>query len=238
MNPEATNAETASPNPIVLTAAEARVLGALVEKEVTTPEYYPLSLNALMNACNQRSNREPVMSLDEDEVRHALHGLNNKNLAGAARSDGRVAKYEHRMGEVFNLTRAEAALLTVLLLRGPQTPGELRGRTERLFNFDELSDVTSGLQRLMERSPALVVLLPRQAGAREARYAHLLLGPVEAAAAQREELAYGVQHTNSSGGSPAQVAAFEERIEQLEATVSELVQKLRTMEQKIDNLFG
>src|SRR3954467_10925864 len=126
-----------------LTPAEARVLGALVEKEITTPEYYPLSLNALINACNQRSNREPVMDLDEEEVRRALHGLEDDGLAGRARSaDGRVTKYEHWLGEAFNFSRAETALICVLLLRGPQTPGELRGRTERLHEFTEISDVT------------------------------------------------------------------------------------------------
>ena len=120
----------------VLTAEQARVLGALMEKEATTPEYYPLSLNALVNACNQRSNREPVMQLDEDAVRQAVHGLQNAGLAGPARgADGRVTKYEHFIGEAFNLSRAETALLCVLLLRGPQTPGELRGRTERMHAF-------------------------------------------------------------------------------------------------------
>ena len=127
---------------IVLNPAQVRVLGALVEKEVTTPEYYPLSLNALINACNQRSNREPVMTLDEEQVRQALHGLEDLHLAGRARSaDGRVAKYEHWLGEAFNFSRAETALLCVLLLRGPQTPGELRGRTERLHRFDEIGEI-------------------------------------------------------------------------------------------------
>lgn len=140
---------------VVLTAAETRVLGALLEKEITTPEYYPLSLNALVNACNQRSNREPAMNLDEGHVRQALHGLEDKHLAGAARSaEGRVAKYEHWLGEAFNFSRAEAALLCVLLLRSPQTPGELRSRTERMHRFEEISDVLTGLQKLMEREPA------------------------------------------------------------------------------------
>src|ERR1700739_4989207 len=122
-----------------LDAVQVRLLGALIEKEITTPEYYPLSLNALLNACNQRSNREPVMNLDEDDLRQALHGLEDQQLAGAARSaEGRVTKYEHRLGEAFNFSRAEAALLCVLLLRGPQTPGELRGRTERLHEFVEI----------------------------------------------------------------------------------------------------
>ena len=111
-------------------------------KEITTPDYYPLSLNALINACNQRSNREPVMDLDEEAVRLALHGLGYDGLAGRARSaDGRVTKYEHWLGEAFNFSRAETALVCVLLLRGPQTPGELRGRTERLHRFDEIADV-------------------------------------------------------------------------------------------------
>src|SRR5271157_3791881 len=170
-------------DPIFLTPAQARVLGALVEKEVTTPDYYPLSLNALINASNQRSNREPVMDLDEEEVRQALHGLEDLRLAGRARSaDGRVSKYEHWLGEAFNFSRAETALVCVLLLRGPQTPGELRGRTERLHRFDEISDVLGGLQKLMDREPPLVALLPRQPGTKESRYAHLLCGPVESIA--------------------------------------------------------
>ena len=166
--------------PLRLTPNEARVLGALIEKEITTPEYYPLSLNALINACNQRSNREPVMDLDEETVRQALHGLEDDGLAGRARSaDGRVTKYEHWLGEAFNFSRAETALICVLLLRGPQTPGELRGRTERMHRFEEISDVLAGLQKLMEREPSLVAMLPRQPGTKESRYAHLLSGPVE-----------------------------------------------------------
>src|ERR1700758_222803 len=168
--------------PIKLSSAEARVLGALVEKEITTPDYYPLTLNALINACNQRSNREPVMDLDEDDTRQALHGLENKQLAGRARSaDGRVTKYEHWLGEAFNFTRAETALICVLLLRGPQTPGELRGRTERMHRFEEITDVTGGLQKLMDREPPLVAVLPRQPGTKESRYAHLLCGKIEPA---------------------------------------------------------
>jgi len=119
---------------VLLTDTEARVLGCLVEKEITTPDYYPLSLNALINACNQKSNRDPVMSLNEEAVRQALHSLNEKGLAGTGSSagDSRVAKYEHRMQEGFNFTRRETAIMCVLMLRGPQTPGELRGRSERL----------------------------------------------------------------------------------------------------------
>ena len=165
---------------IILNPAQARVLGALVEKDITTPEYYPLSLNALVNACNQKSNREPVMTLDEDAVRDALAGLQEYRLAGpASGADSRVQKYEHRMQEVFNFDRRETAVLTVLLLRGPQTPGELRGRTERMYRFDTLDDVQAALQKLMQRNPPLTAILPRQPGSRESRYAHLLSGPVQ-----------------------------------------------------------
>src|SRR5580692_5267272 len=202
-------------DPIRLSAAEARVLGALMEKEATTPEYYPLSLNALINACNQRSNREPVMNLDEDDVRQALHGLEDDGLAGRARSaDGRVTKYEHWLGEAFNFSRAEEALVSVLLLRGPQTPGELRGRTERMHRFDEISDVLAGLQKLMEREPALVAVLPRQPGTKEARYQHLLSGAVQ--------IAPDAETTLPSSDS----AAEDDRVAQLESAVAGLRQEI------------
>jgi uncharacterized protein YceH (UPF0502 family) len=165
---------------ILLTDVETRVLGSLVEKETTTPDYYPLSLNALVNACNQKSNRHPVMNLDENTVRDALLSLNEKGLAGAAGgADSRVTKYEHRLQEVFNFSRPEIAVLSVLLLRGPQTPGELRGRTERLHRFNDLEEVHMALQHLMKREPPLVTVLPRQAGTKEARYTHLLSGDAE-----------------------------------------------------------
>ena len=198
-----------------LTQVEARVLGALVEKEVTTPEYYPLSLNALVNACNQKNNREPVMALDEDEVRQALHGLEDERVAGPVRGDGRVTKYEHHLQEVFNFTRAETALICVLLLRGPQTPGELRGRTERMYRFDELSDVVNGLQKLAAREPALVKLLPRQAGTKEARYTHLLSGDVESFEAAPGE---GYAREAKTAGDDE----LRERVARLEAEVAEL----------------
>src|SRR5438874_3220964 len=130
-----------------LTGIEVRVLGALIEKDITTPDYYPLSLNALVNACNQKNNRDPVMSLDDNAVRDALSALQEKRLAGpAGGADSRVTKYEHRMQEAFNFDRKQIAVLCVLLLRGPQTPGELRGRTERMFSFEALEDVQSTLQ--------------------------------------------------------------------------------------------
>jgi hypothetical protein len=166
---------------LLLTEIEARVLGALIEKDVTTPDYYPLSLNALVNACNQKNNRDPVMQLDEQAVRDALTGLQRQRLAGPASGvDSRVTKYEHREQEVFNFTRAETAVICVLLLRGPQTPGELRGRCERMYAFEELDLVQSTLQRLMQREPRLVAALPRQPGTKETRYMHLLCGQSEA----------------------------------------------------------
>src|SRR2546430_1684284 len=165
---------------ILLNEVECRVLGSLIEKEITTPEYYPLSLNALVNACNQKSNRDPVMNLDEAAVRQALHSLDGESLVRyVSAADSRVTKYEHRLQEAFNFYRYEVAILCVLLLRGPQTPGELRDRTERMHQFDDLGAVQSSLQHLMKREPALVKVLPRQPGTKESRYAHLLSGDVE-----------------------------------------------------------
>jgi uncharacterized protein YceH (UPF0502 family) len=162
---------------IVLSEIEARVLGALLEKEITTPDYYPLSLNALVNACNQKSNRDPIMNLDEDSVRAALRTLQDNSLArSVSAADSRVTKYEHRLQEAFNLDRREAAVFCELLLRGPQTPGELRTRAERMHPFDDLSEAQSALQRLMNREPALVKVLARQPGTKESRYTHLLSG--------------------------------------------------------------
>ena len=215
------------PDGIVLSQGEARVLGALVEKEVTTPEYYPLSLNGLVNACNQRSNREPVMQLSEDEVREALHGLEEQRLAGAARgAEGRVAKYEHWLGEAFNLTRAETALLCVLLLRGPQTPGELRGRTERMHRFEEIGEVTAGLERLRTREPALVSVLPRQPGTKESRYAHLLSGAAEG------------WTRGDAAPATAGEASQTERMAQLESEVAELRQEIAALRDKLNALLG
>jgi hypothetical protein len=162
---------------ILLNEIEARVLGALLEKEITTPDYYPLSLNSLVNACNQKSNRDPVMNADEDSVREALRTLQDNSLARSVSAvDSRVTKYEHRLQEAFNFDRREAALFCELLLRGPQTTGELRTRAERMHPFDDLSEVQSALQRLMNREPPLVKALARQPGTKESRYIHLLSG--------------------------------------------------------------
>jgi len=210
--------------PILLNAVEARVLGALVEKEITTPEYYPLSLNALVNACNQKNNREPVMHLDEDEVRQALHGLEDDRLAGPRRgSDSRVAKYEHHLQEVFNFTRGEVAVLCVLLLRGPQTPGELRGRAERMHRFEELEDVLSTLQRLMQRDPSLVKALPRQPGTKEIRYMHLLSGEVEGL----------IDAPQPSNTAVADLSPDGERLSRLESEVARLREELAEIKEQL-----
>ena len=207
----------------VLSPVAARVLGSLVEKEITTPEYYPLSLNALANACNQKNNREPVMNLDEDQIRQALHQLEDDGLAGPARgTDSRVAKYEHRLQEVFNFTRGEIAVVCVLLLRGPQTPGELRGRGERMHRFEELSDVQSALQRLMQREPPLVKVLPRQPGTKEARYAHLFSGePAEGFGTS--EVAESSGTGSSLGQMEAEIAALREEVAELRAQVEKVL---------------
>ena len=164
----------------ILSEVETRVLGSLVEKELTTPDYYPLSLNALLNACNQKSNRDPVMNLNENAVSQALRSLDKEGLAGRADGmDNRVTKFEHRLQEAFNFDRREIAILCELLLRGSQTPGELRSRAERMHPLDDLGQVQSTLQRLAQREPPLVTILPRQPGTKEARYAHLLSGDVK-----------------------------------------------------------
>lgn len=209
---------------IFLNAVEARVLGALVEKEVTTPEYYPLSLNALVNACNQKNNREPVMTLGEDAVREALRGLETDRLAGASRTDSRVTKYEHHLQEIFNFTRGETAVICVLLLRGPQTPGELRGRTERMHHFAELDDVLGTLQRLMQREPPLAKPLPRQPGTKETRYAHLLSGEVES------------QEVAATTG--AEFSTDDDRVAKLESEVAQLRQELTELKEQVERLLS
>jgi hypothetical protein len=203
---------------IILSDVEARVLGCLVEKDITTPEYYPLSLNALVHACNQKSNREPPMNLEEDTVRQALRSLGEQMLARSASGDSRVAKYEHRLADTFNFTRPETAILCELLLRGPQTPGELRSRAERMHPFEDLSVVQSTLKHLMEREPPLVKLLPRQPGNKEARYAHLLSGDVEV----RESPQVKEAVISSSAAENARITGLESEVAGLQKEVAEL----------------
>ena len=195
----------------LLSAVEVRVLGSLVEKEAATPEYYPLSLNALGAACNQKSNRDPVMSLDEDTVAAAVDSLRATGLVlVTSGGEHRVRKYSHRLGEVFNFDRREQVLLCVLMLRGPQTIGELRGRSERLYTFDSLDAVEATLSRLMERTPPLVTKLGRRPGEKEPRFAHLLAGEVELNEAEPAR-------ESASHSSPV-----DERIARLETDLAEL----------------
>ena len=218
---------------IFLNSVEARVLGALVEKDITTPDYYPLSLNALVNACNQKNNRDPVMTLDEAAVREALDGLHNKNLAGpASGADSRVTKYEHRLQEMFNFTRGETAILCVLLLRGPQTPGELRARTERMHRFEDLTDVQSSLQRLMQRDPPLATVLARQPGSKESRYMHLLSGDMkdpgvaDASAARVPPSTYPVANAAIPSTDRDRMTHLEDEVATLRKEVADLKQQL------------
>ena len=218
-----------------LNPVETRVLGSLIEKDITTPDYYPLSLNALVNACNQKNNRDPVMTVDEDGVRDALSTLQEKRLAGPTSSaDSRVPKYEHRLQEVFNFDRRETAVICVLLLRGPQTPGELRGRTDRMYHFDSLEDVVSTLERLGQRDPALVVMLPRQPGTKESRYMHLFSGQPAVATGpttDRGESKAGEPDAGEARRVSDRLAALEEEVARLRQEVFEFRQELATRKQ-------
>lgn len=193
----------------VINEIEARVLGSLVEKQLTTPEYYPLTLNSLVAACNQKSNRDPVMSLGESEVLAAVDSMRDKNLVYLFHgSTSRTVKYKHMLPSVFELDEAGVAVITLLLLRGPQTAGELRGRADRLHEFAAISEVQETLDALARRDEPLVVKLERQPGQKETRYAHLLSGPVDAAA---------FVENRSASSSPAG-----DRLAEVEAQLAEL----------------
>jgi uncharacterized protein YceH (UPF0502 family) len=206
----------------LLTDADVRVLGALVEKEITTPDYYPLSLNALTAACNQSSNRHPVVSFDEETVLAAVQHLRHQSLVrGIQRMDSRVTKYEHLLADGMDLTASEIAVMCVLMLRGPQTAGEIRTRTERLAHFESLADVEGTLNALIERAPSpLAVRLPRQAGQKEVRYAHLLSGDVAVDASVSHE--------------PLASAPAVDRIAALEETTNELRKEMVDLRQQLD----
>jgi hypothetical protein len=204
-----------------LSTREVRVLGALIEKEITTPDYYPLSLNALTNACNQKSNRHPVMTLDEAAVREALDSLSQKWLAGpASTAESRVTKFGHRAQEVFNFDRRQTALLCELMLRGPQTLGELRTHAERMYRFDDLETLEAALLKLSEREPPLVKKLPRLPGTKEPRYAQLLAGDNPEWTAVAEPVAVAASYPS------------DDRIPRLEAEVAELKRVLDDLQQQ------
>ena len=210
----------AEPTPsdrIVLTAIEARVLGCLIEKAATTPDVYPLTLNALQLACNQKSSRDPIMNVEVGEVGHALHTLQEKKLARAEHG-ARVLRYAHTADSALNLTQRSLTVIALLLLRGPQTAPELYARSERLADFPDPESLGDTLERLTAREPALVVRIGRSAGQREDRYMHTLAGPVSAenlphAAAEREPS----RREELEG----RVAALEEAVAELRALIGE-----------------
>jgi len=202
-----------------LTPIQARVLGCLMEKKETTPEQYPLTLNALKNACNQKSARNPVTAYKEGEIGHTLRELESLGLVSEAWGS-RVAKYEHQAGKTLQLQSKGLALLCPLMLRGPQTPGELKTNAHRLYDFDDLDDIQYTLQRLAEHDPPLVVALPRQPGQKEIRYAHLLCG--------EPDIPEPVAYTPSSGSLAGRVEALEVEVELLREEIRLIKDRFQT----------
>ena len=221
---------------LTLTTVEARVLGALIEKEITTPEYYPLSLNALTNACNQKSNREPAMQLEEGEIRKALNHLESQSLVRSI-AESRATKFEHRLQEMYNFYRPEVAIICELLLRGPQTPGELRTRASRMHPFEDLQSVHSALQRLGQREPPLVTVLPRQPGTKEVRYAHLMgeTLPVAEIREQSDKQAIQGELEDPLGAKErVNVEALARDVAQLRQEISELREQFARFQKQFD----
>jgi uncharacterized protein len=215
----------------LLNDVEVRVLGSLAEKQVTTPDYYPLTLNALVHACNQISNREPVVSFDERTVTEAVESLRGKNLVyifyGA---ESRVPKYKHMTREVFGLSPQELAVMCVLMLRGPQTVGEIRGRTGRLHDFADLTEVERALDALSSRDEPLVLKLPRRPGQKDARYAHLLAG----APAIEESGGEGADASPARASAGERVARLEAEVERLRGEVAELRRQLEEFRRQFE----
>lgn len=207
---------------IVLDEKESRILGCLIEKEITTPEYYPLSYNSLMNACNQKSNREPVVSYDEATVEQGLDSLQKKGFARMTHTAGsRVPKYLHTTLDRFDLSRQEIAILCELMLRGPQTVGEIRSHAERMFAFQNLEEVEKTLQGLMEHDPPMIAKLPRETGRKERRYMHLFL---ENPAAERTPHCLSDEHRESQLPAHERILRLEEETARLRNELEELKQ--------------
>jgi uncharacterized protein len=223
---------------LTLTPVEARVLGSLIEKEITTPEYYPLSLNALTNACNQKSNREPAMQLEEHEIRKALNHLESQSLVRSI-AESRATKFEHRLQEAFNFYRPEIAIICELLLRGPQTPGELRMRASRMHPFEDLESAHSALQRLSKREPPLVTVLPRQPGTKEARYTHLmgdtsLLAEVREKQADEEEISQAERTSAHDLHNSSEIAALRDEVTQLHSEIASLKEQFAAFRKQFE----
>jgi len=221
----------------LLNEVEVRVLGSLVEKQITTPEYYPLTLNALTNACNQKSNREPVVAFNEPTVTQALESLREKNLAYVFYgSTSRVPKYKHMMPEVLRIDQREVALLCVLMLRGAQTIGELKERAGRLADFTTLGEVEETLSAMsVKESDPLVVKLPRQTGQKEARYAHLLAGDVSIAYSSEEGSLERKETSNRAGTTAVKLEKLEGEVETLRSEVLELRRRLEDFMKQFDS---
>lgn len=218
--------DTTAPALPVLDAAQARVLGCLVEKQATTPDTYPLTVNAALSAANQKTAREPLMALEPGAVHRALRELESLGLARQQFSS-RAERYEHRLDTSFNLTRQQTALLALLLLRGPQTVGELFARSERLHKFASAEEVQHQLERLCGREPALVQQLARGPGQREDRYVHLLGGPVDVQALAASARSAPTPVTSSDN------SALEARVAELEATLAQLQEQMAQLQQQI-----
>jgi uncharacterized protein YceH (UPF0502 family) len=208
----------------LLDAVEVRVLGALMEKEATTPEYYPLSLNALVNACNQKSNRDPVVSYDEQTVLEAAHRLREKSLSLLLTGSGRVNKYQQRISETLNLGRRESAVLCTLLLRGAQTLGEVKDRSERMYPFADLAETEMVLEKLAAwPAGPLIAKLPRQAGQKELRFAHLLAGVPDLESVQ----------TGAAEPPASRITQLEQSVEQLRLELSSLKERFEALEAQL-----
>ena len=225
MNDESESAAPAATFP-VLDAVEGRILACLVEKAAITPEVYPLTLNALVAACNQKTSREPVMHLDPGAVANTLRRMEDRGLVKVAPASQRALRYEHRFDAAYGVTARQRAVLCALLLRGAQTLGELFTRTERLADFPSLDDVRDTLDRLMQREPALAIRVPRGPGQREDRYMHLLSGPVDLDAYANAPAARSSQDRSSN---------LEERVTELETEVAALREELAALQSRIDS---
>jgi uncharacterized protein YceH (UPF0502 family) len=211
---------------IILNNLEVRVLGSLIEKELTTPEYYPLTLNALTNACNQKSNRDPVMALTEEDIVRALDSLRFKQLVVLSADGGRVPKYRHLLAEKLGLMPAEQAIICELLVRGPQTMGELRTRCERMYPFGDLAAVEEVLKELIQREVPLLALLPRQPGRKEGRYAQLFSGMPDMSLEE---------HETAPEAARVRVVAENERIARLEGDVSRLCEEVAELRRQMED---
>lgn len=218
-----------------LNAVEARVLGSLIEKENTTPDYYPLTLNGLMNACNQKSSREPVMALDDNQILRAIDSLRDMRLAWMVQSvDARVPKYEHNFDKELGMTLQETAVMCVLLLRGPQTIGELRSRTNRIYPFESLDEVSVTIQMLMDREEPLVMKLPLQPGRKEARFSHLLSG--EPDLTSYEAAAAAPVAKSAPAADPGELEQMKEENAALREELNMLGEEVDALRQEVETL--